>query len=118
MRELLAFGGPASLASVAWAGFRNGDYAIIGATLGPGLAGIYWRAYQLAVEYQRKIALAMAQIAFPVLSRTTGIEELLAAAPADGPAARRHPLPAAGDPLPAWRRCWCRGCSGRTGTRR
>jgi O-antigen/teichoic acid export membrane protein len=78
MRELLTFGGPASLASVAWAGFRNGDYAVIGATLGPALAGIYWRAYQLAVEYQRKITIAMAQIAFPVLARTAGVEEMLA----------------------------------------
>ena len=78
MRDLLTFGGPASLASVAWAGFRNGDYAVIGATLGPAMAGIYWRAYQLAVEYQRKITIAMAQIAFPVLARTAGVEQMLA----------------------------------------
>lgn len=78
MRELLPYGGPASLASVAWAGFRNGDYAVIGASLGPTLAGIYWRAYQLAVEYQRKVAIAMAQVAFPLLARTAGMEELLA----------------------------------------
>jgi len=77
MRELLSYGGPASLATVAWAGFRNGDYVIIGATLGSALAGIYWRAYQLAVEYQRKVAIAMTQIAFPVLSRTAGMEEML-----------------------------------------
>jgi PST family polysaccharide transporter len=78
MRELLTYGGPASLATVAWAGFRNGDYVIIGAALGSALAGIYWRAYQLAVEYQRKVAIAMTQIAFPVLSRTAGMEEMLA----------------------------------------
>jgi O-antigen/teichoic acid export membrane protein len=77
MRDLLTFGAPASLASVAWAGFRNGDYAVIGATLGPNLAGIYWRAYQLAVEYQRKITIAMAQMAFPVLARTADMEQLL-----------------------------------------
>ena len=55
-RDLLPYGGPAALATVAWTGFRNGDYAIIGAVLGPAQAGFYWRAYQLAVEYQSKIS--------------------------------------------------------------
>ncbi|MGH2976024.1 MAG: oligosaccharide flippase family protein, partial [Solirubrobacterales bacterium] len=77
-RELLPYGGPAAAATVAWAGFRNGDYAVIGATLGAAQAGIYWRAYQLAVEYQRKVAVAMTQMAFPVLARTAGKEEMLA----------------------------------------
>ncbi|HEY8466971.1 MAG TPA: oligosaccharide flippase family protein [Solirubrobacterales bacterium] len=76
MRELLPYGGPAALATFAWAGFRNGDYAIVGATLGAAQAGLYWRAYQLAVEYQRKISVAMIQIAFPVLARTQGTDEL------------------------------------------
>lgn len=77
-RDLLPYGGPAAAASVSWAGFRNGDYAVIGATLGAAQAGIYWRAYQIAVEYQRKVAVAMTQMAFPVLARTAGPEELLA----------------------------------------
>jgi O-antigen/teichoic acid export membrane protein len=77
-RDLLPYGGPAALATVAWTGFRNGDYAVIGSVLGPAQAGFYWRAYQLAVEYQSKIAVSMVQIAFPVLSRTTDIKELLA----------------------------------------
>lgn len=78
MRDLLPYGGPAALAAVSWTGFRNGDYAIIAGTLGTAAAGFYWRAYTLAVEYQKKIAAAMAQIAFPVLARTSGMEELLA----------------------------------------
>lgn len=78
VRDLLPYGGPAATATVAWAGFRNGDYAVIGATLGAAQAGIYWRAYQLAVEYQRKITVAMTQMAFPVLARTAGQDELLA----------------------------------------
>jgi O-antigen/teichoic acid export membrane protein len=78
MRELLPYGGPATLASLAWTGFRNGDYAIIGATLGAAQAGYYWRAYQLAVEYQKKISAVMGQMAFPVLARTAGREEMLA----------------------------------------
>lgn len=78
VRDLLPYGGPAALATVAWTGFRNGDYAIIGSVLGPAQAGFYWRGYQLAVEYQRKVAVAMVQIGFPVLARTAGPEELLA----------------------------------------
>jgi PST family polysaccharide transporter len=77
-RDLLPYGGPAALATVSWTGFRNGDYAVIGSVLGPAQAGFYWRAYTLAVEYQGKIANAVAQIAFPVLSRTAGAEEMLA----------------------------------------
>ena len=77
MRELLPYGGPAALATISWTGFRNGDYAIIGSVLGPAQAGFYWRSYQLAVEYQGKVANAVSQVAFPVLARTAGTEELL-----------------------------------------
>jgi O-antigen/teichoic acid export membrane protein len=76
MRELLPYGGPAALACVAWTGFRNGDYAIIGATLGTAQAGFYWRAYQLSVEYQRKISVLMTQMAFPMLARTESDEQM------------------------------------------
>jgi O-antigen/teichoic acid export membrane protein len=77
-RDLLAYGGPAALAAVAWTGFRNGDYAVIGAKLGSAQAGFYWRGFQLAVEYQRKVSTIMTQISFPVLSRTAGSEEMYA----------------------------------------
>jgi O-antigen/teichoic acid export membrane protein len=78
VRDLLPYSGPAALATVAWTGFRNGDYAIVGAQLGAAQAGLYWRGYQLAVEYQRKISIVMTQMAFPVLARTAGHEEMLA----------------------------------------
>ena len=78
MRELLPYGGPAALACVAWTGFRNGDYAIIGAQLGTAAAGFYWRGYQLAVEYQRKISTVMTQMAFPVLARAESADDMLA----------------------------------------
>jgi O-antigen/teichoic acid export membrane protein len=76
VRDLMPYGGPASLACFAWAGFRNGDYAIVGAKLGTATAGVYWRGFQLAVEYQRKISTIMAQIAFPVLARTEDAEQM------------------------------------------
>ena len=78
VRDILPYGGPATLAVMFWTGFRNGDYAIVGARLGPAQAGFYWRGFQLGVEYQRKIATVMTQVAFPVLSRTAGVEEMLA----------------------------------------
>jgi O-antigen/teichoic acid export membrane protein len=78
LRDLLPYSGPASLACVCWAGFRNGDYAIVGARLGAAQAGIYWRGFQLAVEYQRKISVVMTSIAFPVLARTAGADEMFA----------------------------------------
>jgi O-antigen/teichoic acid export membrane protein len=77
-RDLLNYGGPASLACICWAGFRNGDYAIVGARLGATSAGIYWRAFQLAVEYQRKISTVMTTVAMPVLARTAGADEMFA----------------------------------------
>jgi lipopolysaccharide exporter len=78
IRDLLPYGGPAALACFCWAGFRNGDYAIVGARLGPTQAGYYWRGFQLAVEYQTKISSMMTQMAFPVLARTAGADEMFA----------------------------------------
>jgi O-antigen/teichoic acid export membrane protein len=76
MRDLLSYGGPAALACVAWTGFRNGDYLIIGARLGTAQAGFYWRGYQLSVEYQRRISVLMSQMAFPVLARTADSDQM------------------------------------------
>jgi PST family polysaccharide transporter len=76
VRDLIGYGGPASFACICWAGFRNGDYAIVGARLGATSAGIYWRGFQLAVEYQRKISVVMTTIAMPVLARTAGADEM------------------------------------------
>jgi PST family polysaccharide transporter len=78
IRELLDYGGPASLSVIAWSAFRNCDYAIIAARLGSAQAGFYWRGFQLAVEYQRKVTSVMSYFGFPVLARTVGMDELLA----------------------------------------
>jgi O-antigen/teichoic acid export membrane protein len=77
-RELADFGVPAGFAAISWIGFRNADYTIVGARLGLASTGIYWRAFQLAVEYQKKISTILYQIAFPLLSRTASTDELLA----------------------------------------
>ena len=77
-RDLTGYGGPAALAAVSWAGFRNGDYAMVNAQLGAAQAGFYWRSYQLSVEYQKKVGSILAQMSFPVLARAQGEEAMLA----------------------------------------
>ena len=77
-RELLAYALPVSVSSIGWVGFSNVDYAIIGARLGALQAGLYFRAYTLAVEYQKKIGVVMQQVGFPVLSRTQSNADLAA----------------------------------------
>jgi O-antigen/teichoic acid export membrane protein len=74
-RDLLSYGGPASLAAVGWAGFRNCDYAIVGARLGPLEAGFYYRAYTVAVEYQKKVSVLVSELGFPLLSRAGTVDE-------------------------------------------
>jgi O-antigen/teichoic acid export membrane protein len=76
VRDLLGYGLPASLAAMSWVGFRNCDYAIVGARLGVLQAGLYFRAYTLAIEYQKKVSLVMAQIGFPVLARSQSPEQM------------------------------------------
>ncbi len=78
IRELLAVGGPASVASMMRAGFHSVDYVILGIVAGPAAVGYYWRAFQLGVEYQGKISSIMVRIALPVYSRAANIEDLRA----------------------------------------
>ncbi|MGH2853319.1 MAG: oligosaccharide flippase family protein [Solirubrobacteraceae bacterium] len=75
-RELLDYGFSASMAAASWVGFRNSDYAIVGARLGVVPAGLYFRAYTLAVDYQKKVSMVMGQVGFPLLARTRGAAEL------------------------------------------
>jgi lipopolysaccharide exporter len=75
-RDLLHNGMPNWLAAVSWIGFANCDYAIVGARLGAVQAGLYFRAYTLAVECQKKVSNVMTSVGFPVLARTRTGEEL------------------------------------------
>jgi O-antigen/teichoic acid export membrane protein len=77
-REIARFGVPAALAGLSWTGFRNADFAIVGARLGTAGVGYYWRGYQFAIEYQRKVGAAVHQVAFPLYSRTGGLAAMLA----------------------------------------
>jgi lipopolysaccharide exporter len=77
-RELLGFGGPAGAASLVFSVWRHSDYAIVGARLDATQAGLFWRAYKLALEYQGKISGIMLKLAFPIYSRTRDTERMLA----------------------------------------
>ena len=76
VREVGGFAAPVALSSLAYASFLNVDYAILGARIPAAKVGFYWRAYQVAVEYQGKISQIMLRISFPVFSRTESLEEL------------------------------------------
>lgn len=76
MREVAGFGLPAAGAAVLYTGYRNVDYLILGARLGAAQVGFYFRAFQLAVEYQRKISNIMLRVAFPVYSRAAGASDM------------------------------------------
>jgi len=75
-KDLLHYGTPNWLAAVSWIGFANCDYAIVGARLGAVSAGLYFRAYTLAVEYQKKVSGVMASVGFPVLARTRNSDDM------------------------------------------
>jgi lipopolysaccharide exporter len=75
-RQMSGFGAATGLAMGTWVLFTNIDYAILGARLSPRTVGIYWRAYQLGVEYQGKISSILLKVAFPLYSRAPNFEEM------------------------------------------
>lgn len=76
MREIAAFGVPASIAGFAWTAYRNVDYTILGARLAAAQVGFYWRAFTLGEEYQRKISNIVLQMSFPLMARAEGREHM------------------------------------------
>jgi O-antigen/teichoic acid export membrane protein len=76
--EIASFGVPAALASLVNVGFRNVDYAILGARTSAAQVGFYYRAFGLGVNYQMRVTNIMQRVSFPVYSRTESIEELRA----------------------------------------
>ncbi len=75
-KELLHNGVPNWLAAVSWIGFANCDYAIVGARLGALQSGLYFRAYTLSVEYQKKVSGVMATVGLPILARARNGEDM------------------------------------------
>lgn len=70
------FAAPVTFSSVVYSIFRNIDYVILSARLPAKDVGLFWRAYQLGVDYQSKISQVMLRVSFPIYARTPTLEEL------------------------------------------
>jgi O-antigen/teichoic acid export membrane protein len=75
-RDVAGVGVFAALSSLVSSLSRNVHYAILGARLPALDVGLFWRAYQLAVDYQAKVGLIAIRLAFPLFSRSGGLEEM------------------------------------------
>ena len=75
-RDVVGFGVPAAGFSLVAQAGRNVDYAILGARLPAAQVGFYWRAYQLGVEYERKLTTIMTRMALPLFSRAASLEDM------------------------------------------
>ena len=76
LREVLAFGLPASGAGLTYVAITNSTLAVAAIRLTASQVGLFWRAFQLGVIYQEKISGIMVRLAFPVYSRTNDLDEL------------------------------------------
>lgn len=76
LREVLAFGLPASGAGLTYVAITNATLAVAAVRLTAAQVGIFWRAFQLGVIYQEKISGIMIRLAFPVYSRTSDLTQL------------------------------------------
>jgi O-antigen/teichoic acid export membrane protein len=70
-RDILAYGAFASLSGLAFSIRRNIDYFVLGATIPAAQVGYYYRAFQVAGEYQGKVSTTMMTVVFPLLSRSS-----------------------------------------------
>ena len=76
LRDVMAFGIPASGAGLTYVANTNSTLAVAAARLSAAQVGIFWRAFQLGVIYQEKISGIMIRLAFPVYSRTSDLDQL------------------------------------------
>jgi O-antigen/teichoic acid export membrane protein len=75
-REIVSFGAPTAASGLISQTNRNLDYAILGAQLAPAQVGYYWRAYQLGMEYERKLTTIITRMALPIFSRTRTLDDM------------------------------------------
>ncbi len=75
-RRITSYGLPAALFGLVDTMFRNEDYAILAARVSAAETGFYYRAFNLGVVYQQKLSTVMAQVAYPVYSRTSDVATL------------------------------------------
>lgn len=75
-KSIVKFGAPAAVSGLTATLQRNATFLVLGASAPPAQVGLYWRAYQLGVEYQSKISAITYRVAKPVLMRAARIDDL------------------------------------------
>jgi O-antigen/teichoic acid export membrane protein len=75
-RQMAEVGFFAGLTSLIGSLSRNVNYMIIGARLPARDVGVFWRAYQLGVDYQAKMGVITLRLAFPLFSRTANLDQM------------------------------------------
>jgi lipopolysaccharide exporter len=75
-RDVAGVGLFAALTSLTITLSRNVHYAILGTRLSAVDLGLFWRAYQLAVDYQAKVGSITRRLAFPLFSRSENLDEI------------------------------------------
>jgi O-antigen/teichoic acid export membrane protein len=75
--SIVKFGTPAAVAGLSATLERNVTFLVLGGRVSPEQVGLYWRAHQLGVEYQSKVANNITyRVAKPVLTRAERMEDL------------------------------------------
>jgi PST family polysaccharide transporter len=75
-KSIAKFGAPAAVAGLTATLQKNVTFLVLAGSTSPAQVGLYWRAYQLGVEYQFKISLITYRVAKPVLTRAARMEDL------------------------------------------
>ena len=76
VKSIVKFGAPAAVAGLTYTLQRNVTFLVLAGITSPAQVGLYWRAYQLGVEYQFKVSNITYRVAKPVLTRAARIEDL------------------------------------------
>jgi O-antigen/teichoic acid export membrane protein len=75
-KSIIKFGAPAAVSGLSATLNKNITFLVLGGRVTPEQVGLYWRAYQLGVEYQFKVSNIAYRVAKPVLMRAARMEDL------------------------------------------
>ena len=75
-KSIVKFGAPAAVGGLSATLQRNVTFLVLGGRVSPEQVGLFWRAYQLGVEYQSKVGNITYRVAKPVLTRAERMEDL------------------------------------------
>ena len=75
-KAIVKFGAPAAVAGLSATLQKNVTFLVLAGRVSAQQVGLYWRAYQLGVEYQFKVSNIAYRVAKPVLTRAERMEDL------------------------------------------